>query len=423
MTSLFDHYHFYRQQGRWFEGEESLPEQPPVDPALRYIAYYLPQFHSIAENDTWWGRGFTEWNNVTGGLPRYVGHYQPRGPADLGFYDLREADVLRRQARLARRGGIHGFCFHHYWFSGTRLLERPLELLLANRDIDLPFCLNWANESWSRRWNGSESDILMEQRYASGDAEAFASSIVPVLADPRYITVDGRPLLLIYRPAVMPDAQRMIGTIRRTLVQAGLPNPLLVMPQVFEAYDPRPFGMDAAAGFPPHGGAWSLRNDRHALNLLDPDYQGVAINYDAMAARTLANVGNGYSLFPCVAPNWDNEARKGRNAMSFYGSTPGKYGRWLRAASRASHAANKGDARLVFINAWNEWAEGAYLEPDRHFGHAYLAETRRALDGFAGEDVPVDADYPPRAFRAEPSSLNRGRHFARRIRRKIARLF
>ncbi|WP_425228623.1 glycoside hydrolase family 99-like domain-containing protein [Sphingomonas sp.] len=424
MTAFHDHYRFYRQRGPLFEAESALPAAAPVAPAARYIAYYLPQFHPIAENDRWWGAGFTEWTNVTGGLPRYVGHYQPRCPADLGFYDLRDAGVLRRQAELAKRAGVHGFCIHHYWFSGVRLLEKPLDLLLANPDIDLPFCLNWANESWSRRWDGSESDILMEQRYAPGDDIAFAESILPALADPRYITVGGRPLLLIYRPGDMPEPRRTMDAIRDRIVRAGLPDPLIVMPQVFEAYDPRPFGMDAAAGFPPHGGPWSLPNDRASLQLLDPAFAGTAIDYAAMAQRLLENRGGDYQLFPCVAPCWDNEARKGRASLGFYGSTPARYGAWLRAASRRTCEDNSGDARLVFINAWNEWAEGAYLEPDRHFGHAYLAETRRALDGFEHADAaPEDAPaYPPPAFRASPSPRHRIVDFARRARRKAARL-
>ena len=422
MTSFHDYYSFYRKRGPLFEDASALPDAPPGDAAVRYIAYYLPQFHAIPQNDEWWGKGFTEWTNVAGGIPRYVGQYQPRTPADLGFYDLSDVGVLRRQAALARRAGVYGFCIHNYWFSGHRLLETPLDLLLANPNIDLPFCLNWANESWSRRWDGSETDILMEQRYAPGDAVAYAESILPALADPRYITVGGRPLLMIYRPGVIPEPRRTIDAIRDRIVKAGLPDPLIVMPQVFETYDPRPFGMDAAAGFPPHG-TWHLKTDYRALNLFDARFDGQAVDYDAMVSFVSKTAGDGYPLFPGVCPNWDNEARKGRSASGFYGSTPAKYGRWLRAASRATMAANAGDARLVFINAWNEWAEGAYLEPDRHFGYAYLAETRRSLERFGDDDLPpVEPDYPPAAFRASPSRLNRATYFAGRVKRKLARL-
>lgn len=333
MTPLHDHYRFYKRPGPLHEPESALPLGPPSAPAVRYIAYYLPQFHAIPENDEWWGKGFTEWSNVAGGLPRYVGHYQPRSPADLGFYDLSDPAVLARQAALARRGGVHGFCIHNYWFSGKRLLETPLDRLLANPDIDLPFCLNWANESWSRRWDGSEKDILIAQRYAPGDDVRYAESILPALADPRYITVGGRPLLMVYRPADMPEPRRTVENIRNRIVAAGLPDPLIVMPQVFDTYDPRPFGMDAAAGFPPHG-TWQLKTDYRRLALYDPMFDGQAVDYDA-AADFVLNHGEGDFLqFPGVCPSWDNEARKHRQASALYGATPAKYGRWLRAASR-----------------------------------------------------------------------------------------
>ncbi len=424
MSQMHEHYGFFRKRGPLFEDESALPAAPPIDPAVRYIAYYLPQFHRIAENDRWWGTGFTEWTNVAGGIPRYAGQYQPRSPADLGFYDLRNVDVLRQQALLARRGGVYGFCIHNYWFSGTRLLETPIDLLLANPDIDLPFCLNWANESWSRRWDGSETDILIEQCYAPGDDVAYAESILPALADPRYITVDGRPLLMIYRPGVIPDPTRTIDAIRNRIVQAGLGDPLIVMPQVFDTFDPRPFGMDAAAGFPPHGG-WHLGTELRQLKLFDQQFNGRAIDYDALAALVSSWSGDGYPLFPGVTPMWDNEARKGRSASSLYGSTPEKYGHWLRAASRASYATNDGEARIVFINAWNEWAEGAYLEPDRHFGHAYLAETRRSLDRFQHAEAASApaADYRPGAFQTQASRRNQAINFMHRVARKVARLF
>jgi lipopolysaccharide biosynthesis protein len=424
MSLLHDQYAYFRKPGPLHEDESSVPSAAPTNPAVRYIAYYLPQFHRIPENDKWWGPGFTEWSNVAGGIPRYVGQYQPRSPADLGFYDLCNVEVLSRQAALARRGGIHGFCIHNYWFSGKRLLETPVDLLLANPDIDLPFCLNWANESWSRRWDGSETDILIEQRYDTGDDIAYAESILPALADARYITVEGRPLLMIYRPGVIPEPARTIDAIRNRIVKAGLNDPLIVMPQVFDTFDPRPFGMDAAAGFPPHG-AWDLGTDLQRLRLLDSQFDGRAIDYDTMVELVADWSGDGYPLFPGVCPMWDNDARKGRSASSFYGSTPGKYGAWLRKASRGSFQANQGEGRIVFINAWNEWAEGAYLEPDRHFGFAYLAETRRALDTFQhGDTVPATSPiYPSAPFRTQPSTRNRAMNLILRASRKIARSF
>jgi lipopolysaccharide biosynthesis protein len=426
MSDIFEQYEYFRSKGPYFEDRDSVPAAPPVESPVRYIAYYLPQFHAIPENDLWWGAGFTEWSNVTRALPRYAGHYQPRSPADLGFYDLTNVDTIRAQAQLARRAGVHGFCIHDYWFSGTKLLETPLNLLLQNPDIDLPFCLNWANESWSRRWDGSEHKVLMHQRYLPGDDVAYAASILPALQDPRYISIDGRPLLMIYRPSVIPDARKFIDNIRNFLVREGYQNPYLVMAQTFNNFDPREFGLDAAAGFPPHGMVGhGIYNERGRQKLLDPRFNGTVISYDRMAKRLLANTGDGYTLFPCVCPNWDNEARKGREGTSYYGSTPGKYGNWLRAASDAAMAASSGESRIVFINAWNEWAEGAYLEPDRHHGFAYLAETRRVLDALAQETPPsgeIGRDRARSKFQARPSLLNHLPNFANFVRGKFLRL-
>lgn len=384
MATLFQQYAFNAARGPLHEDASALPPGPPSAAPVRMIAYYLPQFHAIGENDAWWGAGFTEWTNVTRALPRYVGHRQPRTPADLGFYDLRDPDVLRRQADLARRAGVHGFCIHDYWFSGRKVLETPLELLLANPDIDLPFCLNWANENWSRRWDGSDQDILLRQLYAPEDAEGYVRSILPALRDPRYIRVRGRPLLMLYRPRLLPDVRRWLEIWRSFLIAEGVGDPFLVMPQSFGDGDPRVFGFDAAAGFPPHNAGWELPDERSRMDLLDLDFTGRASSYAALAQRSLQNWTDAFRLFPGVCPEWDNEARKPGRGAGFYGASPRAYGAWLEAAARQAMTADEPDERIVFINAWNEWAEGAHLEPDRHYGHAFLAETRRVLDKLSG---------------------------------------
>lgn len=351
----------------------------PTPLPLRLIAYYLPQFHAIAENDAWWGTGFTEWTNVTRATPHFADHYQPHLPADLGFYDLGHVDVLRKQAALAKHYGISGFCIHHYWFSGTPLLERPLNILLDNPDIDLPFFLNWANESWSRRWDGSESDILMDQRYSADNDIAFARSIEPVLRDPRYMRVGDRPLLMLYRPQLLPDARQTVARWREHFVACGIGDPFIIMPQAFGDDDPRVFGMDGAAGFPPHKTGWAVEDTGGTYAKFDENYAGRVMDYDAMAHHSLANRPTDFPYFPGVCPGWDNHARKGSNGVGFVGNTPQKYGRWLEGAARQAMEAASPDERIVFINAWNEWAEGAHLEPDRHFGHGFLAETARVL--------------------------------------------
>ena len=421
MPTLYQQHQFNVSRSPLFEPEAALPRSAPARPAVRLIAYYLPQFHPIAENDAWWGAGFTEWTNVGKALPRYVGHRQPRPPADLGFYDLRDPEVLRRQAELARRAGVHGFCIHDYWFSGRKVLETPLQLLLSRPDIDLPFCLNWANENWSRRWDGSDDDILLEQRYDPDDAEGYLRSILPALRDPRYIRVGGRPLLMLYRPKLLPEPRRWLERWRAFLVAEGVGDPYLVMPQSFGDVDPRVHGFDAAAGFPPHNAGWTLPDERTSLDLLDAGFQGRASSYAEMARGSLANATDAFRLLPGVCPEWDSEPRKPGRGASFYGASPAAYGDWLEAAGRQAAGAPNPDERIVFINAWNEWAEGAHLEPDRHYGHAFLAETRRALDRLSG-DVQACPPRPQAAttplMHTAPSprlrAVNRLRRLARR---------
>jgi glycosyltransferase involved in cell wall biosynthesis len=352
----------------------------PPNPLVRLIAFYLPQFHPIPENDAWWGKGFTEWANVCKALPRFVGHKQPHLPADLGFYDLRNVEVLREQARLARRYGIHGFCFHHYWFSGRRLLQKPVELLLENLDIDLPFCVNWANENWTRRWDGLDHEVLLAQEHSPQDDIAFAQSLVPLFRDERYIRIDGRPLLMLYRPGLLPNALATVRRWRVECMRAGVGNPYVVMAQCFGENDPRPFGMDAAVEFPPHKIAFEQPAINASLRFLDPDYSGHVIDYAAMAAHAASLPSPPYKLFRGVCPGWDNEARRPGRGFTMAGSSPRKYGTWLEAACRTAMQSERLDERIVFINAWNEWAEGAYLEPDRHYGHAFLAEAGRVLN-------------------------------------------
>lgn len=416
--SLYDQYMFNVAKSPLHEDVSRLPTTPAAPGSVRFIAYYLPQYHAIPENDAAWGAGFTEWTNVTKALPRYLGHQQPRMPADLGFYDLRQAETLRRQADLARRGGVHGFCIHNYWFSGRQVLETPLRVLLAHPDIDLPFCLNWANESWSRRWDGSEESILLEQRYDPGDDLRYVESILPALRDPRYIRIDGRPLMMLYRPGLLPDAKETVARWRTFLTQHGIGDPYIVMAQGFEDVDPRRYGMDAAVGFPPHNGGWQLPNERNAMQLFDSRFQGHVASYAGLARNALSNRSTEYRQIPGVSPRWDNEARKPGRGFSFYGSTPAAYGSWLKQAADQAAEAPSADERLVFINAWNEWAEGAYLEPDRHFGYAYLAETRRVHDDVAAGRVTPRPDVGSSAsqfMQPRPSTRRRAVYEVRRL--------
>jgi len=352
---------------------DTLPAQLPAT----LVAFYLPQFHPFAENDAWWGKGFTEWRNVTRALPQFEGHIQPRLPADLGFYDLRNPQTMRDQAQLAGEYGIGAFCFYYYWFSGTTLMEDPLRQWLADDSIDLPFCLCWANENWARRWDGRDEDILIGQQHSAEDDLAFIAHVAAYLRDRRALKVDGKPMLLVYRPHLLPDARATAQRWRKWCLDNGIGEIHLAYVQGFERPDPRDIGFDAAVEFPPNmSNPRSLTADQYLIN---PDFEGDVRDWRELAAEMAARPLPPYTLYPGVNPGWDNEARRSGKGRVYLHASPRGYGDWLSATVHTRLAAVPADRRMVFINAWNEWAEGAVLEPDARLGHAYLDATRRAL--------------------------------------------
>ena len=351
---------------------------PPAAVRAKAIAFYLPQFHCFPENEAWWGPGFTEWSNVTRAVPQFVGHEQPQLPSDLGFYDLRVPEVLRRQVALARRYGIHGFCFHYYWFGGKRLMEQPLDLFLSQSDVDFPFCLCWANENWTRRWDGREQDVLISQEHGPDNDLAFIRDLERYLGDPRYIRIDGRPLLLVYRASLLPDPAATVARWRQHCRDCGIGEIFVAMAQ-FDAENPTALGFDAAVEFPPHKLSKGLDRVNETLDVVNPDYQGSVFHYQSIVDSARAWPDKGFPLVRTVFPGWDNEARRPGRGHTFAFSTPERYQAWLEFAVSYAKAHPVAGEAIVMINAWNEWAEGAKLEPDSRHGHAYLEATRRAL--------------------------------------------
>jgi lipopolysaccharide biosynthesis protein len=360
---------------------ESKPLQNATPPNPRLIAFYLPQFHPNSYNDAWWGKGFTEWTNVVKARPRFRGHYQPHLPADLGFYDLRLSETREAQADLARQYGVYGFCYYHYWFSGKQMLERPLNEVLASGKPDFPFCICWANETWKRNWVGRSQEILMEQTFSPEDDLAHIRHLLPMLRDHRYIRVEGKPLVLIYRVELLPEPNRTAELWREEAEKAGLGGLFLVNVQstyLDQGTNPESVGFDAAVRFEPRSRpaapaivrAWRtikspIHNDR-----LTPYRQLYRVWKEAPQAS--------YRHFECVVPMWDNTARRKRRAGIVYGSTPERYERWLGDAVDRSTPDSEGQ-RWVFINAWNEWGEGCHLEPCHKWGTRYLEATRRVV--------------------------------------------
>ena len=357
---------------------QARAEPPPLAaPApVRLISLYLPQFHPIAENDEWWGEGFTEWHNVARAKPLFPDHYQPHIPADVGFYDLRLAETRVAQAVLAREYGIHGFCYYHYWFEGKRLLERPFDEVLASGEPDFPFCLCWANEPWTRRWDGRADDLLQPQRYSRKDDLAHIKWLLPALADPRAIRIGDKPLFVVYQARDLPEPARTVETWRREAEREGLGELYLMTMETGwdEGWDATEVGFDAKVMFRPQ-----FTYLRKAPRLVLPGPETLEVHDYGRAWPALAAPEPfSYPHYEMVCPSWDNTPRAGERAIVLHNSTPEAYGRWLAEALERT-ARRPEDERIVFINAWNEWAEGCHLEPDQRHGAAYLEATREAL--------------------------------------------
>ena len=387
----FQSYLHHLLHGRGAE-HRAFEAKPSLQLDCERIAFYLPQFHRCEENDRFWGSGFTDWTNVVRALPKFIGHYQPRLPGDLGFYDLTVEDVLQRQAEIALNYGLTGFMFYFYWFGGRTLLEAPLRTFLRKRSLRLRYFLMWANENWTRRWDGLENEVLLQQTYGADEPERFISHIREYLEDERYIRIDGRPVIAVYRAGVIPDARAWAERWREACVRIGFKNPYLIAALSFQEGDPAAIGFDAALEFPPHQSHMNRAkmpgNIRGRMRpFLAPPRERVYL-YEAMAASQLTVFEPKYRVYRTAFPGWDNTARRPDGQGLIYAfSSPQLFAKWTERLLE-KEMQRPDTFRMICFNAWNEWAEAAYLEPDRFFGYAYLDALYATLSTFATRAGP-----------------------------------
>lgn len=354
---------------------------------MRSIAFYLPQYHPIPENDQWWGEGFTEWTNVRKTRPLFRGHQQPKVPADLGYYDLRNVETRKAQAEMASAGGISGFCYWHYWFGGQRLLERPFAEVLESGEPDFPFCLGWANESWAGVWHGNPDKILMQQSYPGReDEERHFRLVQKAFEDPRYLTIDGKPIFYVYKPGQIPECRRFVEHWQNLAVKAGLKGVYFIGEDVYldeKPWDYKDSGFDAVVPNSPGVAFLRLAKKRFLPRYLFPRMVHKFLNHPVLHKYKDFVEHNRVKpdhddFYPSVVPNWDNTPRVGRNGIVLTDPTPELFKKQLHWAIKQVENRSP-DKRVVFVKSWNEWAEGNYLEPDSELGKAYLNVCRELL--------------------------------------------
>lgn len=369
---------------------------------LRPIAIYLPQFHPIPENDAWWGKGFTEWTNVAQAKPLFKDHYQPHFPADLGFYDLRLSETREAQAQLAKDYGIYGFCYYHYWFNGRRILERPFQEVFDSGKPDFPFMLCWANENWTRVWDGNQGELLLQQIYSEEDDRQHIKTLLPFFKDPRYIKIDDKPVFALYRSALLPNVAQTIKIWREEALKEGIN--LYLCRFESSGASGKEFlndGFDAAIEFQPFSPKLDVFIQKMILNLKKRNAFYRIVNklgtrlgskkkielknkdffeiirktkdYNSFVDHIISNYkkDNDYVLFPGATPSWDNTSRMKDQPFYFINANPSKFKEWLKFIKDNFHPITPNE-NLVFLNAWNEWAEGCHLEPCQKWGCQYL---------------------------------------------------
>lgn len=355
------------------------------DPKL--VAFYLPQFHSFPENDRWFGRGFSEWSNSSKALPQYIGHYQPHLPIDLGFYNLETTDTIKRQIELAKMYGIYGFSFYYYWFSGHKVMEKPIEMFLADKSLDMPFFMFWANEPWTKLWgDGEQNEILFEHEINDGDDVKFMNDILPYMKDERYIKIDNKPLLVIYNPEryELKKLTNFIDGIRQIAKENGFSDLCIMMPRKTQFPKEKmqstldKYKLDAIVEFLPHNIGRQEYKPKFE-KIANKNFLGEIYDVEDYVKNKKYIYKTDCKVFKGLYPNWDNTARKCYTGSWIFHSTPKLYKTWLKDIINWTKENNKKDEQFIFINAWNEWAEGAHLEPDQKYGYAYLQATKEAV--------------------------------------------
>ena len=349
-------------------------------PKIHISAYYLTQFHQNSENDEWWGKGTTEWNNVNQAIPQFIGHYQPRKPGELGYYDLRLKENIQRQIELAHNYGISEFCFYYYWFDGKRLLERPLDIFLRNKDLDIEFTYCWANENWTRKFSGTNTDVLMKITQTVESYTRFIESVLEDMKDSRYHKTDGRPVLSIYRPSNIPDVKQVITNWNKRAEEVlGSKLYLVAVLEANSKTDWIEVGFDAVTEFQPRSVEYCCKEITSYVHPIRKDFAGKIYDYEDLVINKRYRNTQERKCYPAVMPMWDNTARRNHRGTIFHGSTPELYKQWLSDQILQVIHNKQIDEKRIYINAWNEWGEGAYLEPDYEYGYAYLQATYEAI--------------------------------------------
>lgn len=344
---------------------------------LKPVAFYLPQYYPTVINNQNWGNGFTEWTNVARAIPQYLGHYQPHIPEQLSYYDLRNQEIMEDQCRLAGNYGIYGFCFYYYYFSGETQLELPLINYTNNSNINFPFCLCWANENWTRKWDGHQQEVLLEQTYDNKYMKDFIARVTKYFLNDNYIKINNRPILIIYNAKAISNLEYYLEYWRNYCRQNGFGEVFLICAKTFGLNDLHIINLfDACVEFPPHDIHSPLRIDYSKLT--NPDFCGSIYHIIDYIKKIPEDVP--YCIFRCAFPSWDNTARVGKKGKIFADTSPDTFEVWLEKIINDTIKNHSSEARFLFINAWNEWGEGAHLEPDRKYGYAYLECLQKCIE-------------------------------------------